>query len=86
MHGVPFFIMVVNMLHMSFIISMVAPSPGIIMHFMPLSVMVQVMRQFIGIIIGVGIDMGIIPGIDIGLIEFIAAFIGLLRTVHNCWY
>jgi hypothetical protein len=81
MQGVPFFIMVMNMLHMSFIISMVAPSPGIIMHFMPLSVMVQVIRQFIGIIIGMGID--IIPGIGIGLIEFIAAFIGLLRWVHN---
>jgi hypothetical protein len=73
MHGVPFFIMVVNMLHMSFIISMVAPSPGITMHFMPLSVMLQVMRQFIGIIIGTGIDMGMA---GIGFIEFIAAFIG----------
>jgi hypothetical protein len=74
MQGVPFFIMVVNMLHMSFIISMVAPSPGVIMHFMPLSVMVQVMRQFIGIIIGIGID---IPGIVIGFMGFIIAlFIG----------
>jgi hypothetical protein len=82
MHGVPFFIMVESMLHMSFIISIVAPSPGIIMHFMPLSVMVQVMRQFIGIIIAMGIDIGI-ADIPIGfIIGFIAAlFIGYSKRV-----
>lgn len=30
------------------------------MHFMPLWVMTQVIRQFIGIIIGMGIDIGIV--------------------------
>jgi hypothetical protein len=35
MHGVPFFIMTFNMVHMSFIMSMLIPSAGIIMHFMP---------------------------------------------------
>jgi hypothetical protein len=70
--GVPFFIIVTSMPHISFIISIVAPSPGIIMHFMPLSVMEQVMRQFIGIIIAMGIDIGI-PAIPIGFMVFIAA-------------
>jgi hypothetical protein len=67
--GVPFFIIVTSMPHISFIISIVAPSPGIIMHFMPLSVMEQVMRQFIGIIIAMGIDIGI----PIEFMVFIAA-------------
>jgi hypothetical protein len=43
MHGVPFFIMAFIMAHMSFIMSMLMPSAGIIMHFMPWSDMEQVM-------------------------------------------
>ena len=43
MHGVPFFIMALMVAHMSFIISMVMPSAGIIMHCMPFSVMAHVM-------------------------------------------
>jgi len=43
MQGVPFFIMVSMSAHMSFIMSIVTPSPGVIMHCMPLSVMEQVM-------------------------------------------
>jgi|SRR5580658_8737355 hypothetical protein len=78
MHGVPLFIMAVSIPHMSFIICIVAPSPGAITHFMPCSVMTQVMRQFIGIIIGtgIGIDVGIVPigdiiGVCIGAALFI---------------
>ncbi len=65
-HGVPLFIMLVSIEHMSFIISMVPPSPGIITHFIPLSVMEQAIRQAMGTIIGTGIDMGM-P--DIRLME-----------------
>ena len=54
-HIMPFFIIEPSMVHMSFIMSMVVPSPGIIMHIMPLSVIEQVMRQFIGIIMAIGI-------------------------------
>lgn len=54
MQDMPLFIMEVSIPHMSFIMSMVMPSPGIIVHCMPLSVMVQLMRQFIGIIMAVG--------------------------------
>lgn len=54
MQDMPLFIMEVSIPHMSFIMSMVMPSPGIIVHIMPLSVMVQLMRQFIGIIMAVG--------------------------------
>ena len=35
MQDMPFAIMDVSMVHMSFIMSMVVPSPGIIMHIMP---------------------------------------------------
>ena len=35
MHDMPFAIMDVSIVHMSFIMSMVVPSPGIIMHIMP---------------------------------------------------
>src|SRR3569832_811254 len=56
MHGVPYFIIMAKVAHMSFNMSMLMPSAGIIMHCMPLSVMVQVMRQDIGIIIATGID------------------------------
>ncbi len=58
MHGVPLFIMLASIAHRSFIISMVLPSPGTITHFMPLSVMEEVIRQAMGTIIGTGIDMG----------------------------
>jgi hypothetical protein len=42
MHGVPFFIRSLSVVHMSFIMSMVMPAAGIIMHCMPLPVMEQV--------------------------------------------
>ena len=35
MQGVPFFIMDIMVMHMSFIMSMLMPSAGIIVHFMP---------------------------------------------------
>jgi hypothetical protein len=74
MHGVPFFIIIVMVVHMSFNMSMLMPSAGIIMHCMPLSVMEQVMRHDIGIIIATGIDgaifMGDIIGACIGALEF----------------
>ncbi len=57
-HGVPLFIMLESMEHMSFIISMVAPSAGVITHFMPFSVMEHVIREAMGTIIGTGIAMG----------------------------
>ena len=41
--GVPHAIMSVSIVHMLFIISMLVPSAGIIVHFMPLSVIAQVM-------------------------------------------
>jgi hypothetical protein len=71
MQGMPLAIIVVSMVHMSFIMSLVVPSPGIIMHIMPLSVMVQVMRHIIGIMVAIGIICGMAPaliGIDIGFI------------------
>lgn len=59
MHGVPLFIMLASIAHVSFIISMALSSLGVITHFMPLSVMEQVSRQAMGTIIGIGIDMGV---------------------------
>ena len=41
--GVPHAIISVSIEHMLFIISMLVPSAGIIVHFMPLSLMAQVM-------------------------------------------
>jgi hypothetical protein len=67
MHGGPLFIIAVSMPHMSFIICIVAPSPGAIAHFMPFSVMTQVMRQFIGIIIGTGIGIDVAIGSESGI-------------------
>ena len=55
----------VSMEHMLFIISIVVPSAGIIMHFMPLSVIEQVMWHIIGIIDATGIEP--IIGADIGM-------------------
>ncbi len=75
MQGVPFFIIMDRVAHMSFIMSMLMPSAGIIMHCMPLSVIVQVMRHDIGIIIATGIDgamfIGDIIGACIGALVFI---------------
>jgi len=78
MQGVPFFIIAIMVSHMSFIMSMDVPSTGIIMHFMPCSVMEQVMWQDIGIIMATGIGMlGIIPGVDImGICMGETAFMG----------
>lgn len=66
-HGVPLFIMPPSIAHMSFIISMVLPSPGVIAHFIPFSVMEHVMRQAMGTIIGTGIDMGMGMGMGVGM-------------------
>lgn len=68
MQGVPLFIMLASIAHMSCIISMVLPSPGFITHFMPLSVMEHVIRHAMGTIIGTGIDMGMA---DIALMDCI---------------
>jgi len=43
MHGVPFFIIDMSIVHMSFIASADVPSPAIIVQTMPLSVIAQVM-------------------------------------------
>src|SRR3954470_18708816 len=67
--GVPHAIMSVSITHMLFIISIDMPSAGIIVHFMPLSVMEQVMWHIIGIIDATGIelpDMGI-DDMDMGI-------------------
>lgn len=64
MQDMPLDIIDVSMVHMSFIMSMVVPSPAIIMHIIPCSVISQVMRQLMGIIIAmgmVGMDIGIEP-------------------------
>jgi hypothetical protein len=63
MHGVPFFIMTCSIAQISFIMSMLMPSAGIIMHFMPCSDIEQLMWHDIGIIMGTGIG---IPDIDPG--------------------
>ena len=63
-----------SMVHMSFIISMVVPSPGIIEHIMPWAVMEQDMRQFIGIIMAIGMD-GMAAGMEA------IAFIGMDMAV-----
>jgi hypothetical protein len=76
MHGVPFFIIMLMVAHMSFIMSMLMPSAGIIMHCMPLSVMVQVMRHDMGIIIATGIDGAMLIGGIIGICMGAFAFMG----------
>ncbi len=63
-----------SMAHMLFIISMLAPSAGIIVHFMPLSVMAQLIWNIIGIIDATGalpgiIDVMGIEDMDIGICE-----------------
>jgi len=75
MQLIPLSIMDIISVHMSFIMSIVVPSPGIIVHIMPFAVISQVMRQFIGIIIAIGMD-GIEP-MFMGMLFFIgiAAFI-----------
>jgi len=64
--------MSVSIVHMLFIISMLVPSAGIIVHFMPLSVIEQVMCHIIGIIEAIGIEPIMAPGmfmdgIDMGI-------------------
>jgi len=63
---------------MPFIISMLVPSAGIIVHFIPLSVMAQLIWHIIGIIVAIADAMGAVPGIidvmgiddmDIGICE-----------------
>ena len=76
----------VSMVHMSFFMSMVMPSPGIIMHIMPCSVISQVMRQLMGIIIAIGMT-GIAPfmvmGIELIGIEVIAALMKVSCAVSK---
>ena len=66
------------MTHMLFIISMLVPSAGIIVHFIPLSVMAQLIWHIMGIIDAIADPMGALPGIidimgievmDIGICE-----------------
>ena len=76
MQGVPFFIIMDRVTHMSFIMSMLMPSAGIIMHCMPLSVMVHVMRHDIGIIIATGIEGDMLMGDIIGICGATLAFMG----------
>jgi hypothetical protein len=71
---VPQLIISVSMVHMLFIISMLVPSAGIIVHFIPLSVMAQLIWHIIGIIDATGappivIDVMGIEGMDIGICE-----------------
>ena len=74
MQDMPLDIIDVIIVHMSFIMSMVVPSPGIIMHIMPCAVISQLMRQLIGIIIAIGMfDMPVMfIGIEVIGIEGIA--------------
>jgi hypothetical protein len=74
MHGVPLCIMPLIIEHAFFTMSIVASSPGVMVHIIPLSVMVQAMRHDMGSMMGTGIgeDMGML-GIAIGE----AAFMGL---------
>jgi hypothetical protein len=66
------------MAHMDFIISMLVPSAGIIVHFMPLSVMAQLIWHIIGIIDAMGAPPAIVDGmgidIDMGLGIIAAGF------------
>jgi len=86
MQDMPLDIMDVSMVLMSFIMSMVVPSPGIIMHIIPSADISQVMRQLIGIIIAMGIvgmDIGIEP-IDmegIALMKFSSDETGCSRVI-----
>ena len=57
------------MVHMLFIISMLVPSAGIIVHFMPLSVMAQVISHIMGIMVAMGAPP--IMDIDMGMFMFI---------------
>jgi hypothetical protein len=86
MQGVPLCIMVFIIVQVSFIISIVTPSPLVMAHIMPLSVMVQDMWHGMGSIIGTGMGMDI--GADIGMPTGIGAadFIGsapVLITEHD---
>jgi len=66
--GQPQAIISVSMVHMLFIISMLVPSAGIIMHFMPLSVMEQDIWHAIGIIDATGMLAGsIVDDMFIGI-------------------
>jgi hypothetical protein len=69
MTGIPIDMHLVMLSQHSFIISMVIPSIGIILHIMPSLVISMVMRHIIGApIIGIGIGMGIIIGTGIIII------------------
>ena len=72
----------VSMAHMLFIISMDVPSAGIIVHFMPLSVMAQVISHIMGIIDAMGAlpIMGMFMVIGMGVCMAAFMFIPALRT------
>jgi hypothetical protein len=83
MQGVPLCIIVLIIEQASFIMSIVTSSPGVIMHIMPLSVMVQVMWHDMGSIMGtgIGIDMGKDVGMPIGVVIEEAGFMGALLVI-----
>lgn len=86
MQDMPFDIMDVSIVHMPFIMSMVVPSPGIMVHIMPCAVISQVMRQLIGIIMAMGIaGMPPFMVMGIGLIgmEVIAALMQVSLAVSK---
>jgi hypothetical protein len=64
--GVPDAIMSVSIVHMLFIMSIVTPSAGIIVHFMPWAVIAQVIWHIMGIMEAMG--MPIPPGIMDGML------------------
>jgi hypothetical protein len=82
MQGVPFFIMDMSIEHISFIASIATPWPCMIVHTMPLSLMAQVMRQFMGTIMAMGID-GDMP-IPMGMDDIIG-FIGIAAFIRSSW-
>lgn len=76
--GVPQAIMRFIMAQRSRIMSMVVPSPGIMVQTMPASVMAQVMRHIIGIMVAMGmLGMFIMGRVFIGIC--IAVFMGVLE-------
>ncbi len=72
--------MSVSMTHMLFIISMVVPSAGIIVHFMPLSVMAQLIWHIIGIIDATGAPPVIIMGLGIEVMDIGIMVAGFMVT------
>ncbi len=79
--------MSLSIVHMLFIISMLMPSAGIIVHFMPVAVIEQVMWHIIGIIEAMGIEPIMAPGMfmdgmDMGICAFM---ISPDADNQRCW-